>query len=63
MKAAAHAAATWTLTLEDASERRRLLDGHRSRRVELEHGGIVSTDYTAADEWLISQHAAAGRSH
>jgi hypothetical protein len=42
----------------DARERRRLFDGHRMRRQDLEVGGLVVTDHSAADEWLIEQYLA-----
>lgn len=56
---AAIAAATWALCQDDAGERRRLIDGHGARRVDVERGGLIITDHTAADEWLIRQHEAA----
>lgn len=57
--AAAYYAASWALDLEDDSERRRLLDGHRARRRPITRAGLPATDFTAADEWLISEHSAA----
>jgi hypothetical protein len=55
----ADTAAAWAVNLTDSSERQRLLQGHRSRRLPIERAGLPATDYTAADAWLIEQYKAA----
>ena len=57
--AEAVAAATWAVNMENGPERRRLIDGHRARRVPVWRNGFSATDYSAADQWLIGEHAAA----
>jgi hypothetical protein len=53
------AAATWAVNMENDTERRRLMQGHRARRIPVERAGLPATDYTAADKWLVLEHAAA----
>ena len=54
-------AARWAVNMEDGPERRRLLNGHRMRRVERGNGDYGTTDHTAADAWLIEQWRAGER--
>jgi hypothetical protein len=55
---AALAAGVWAVNHPDASERRRLMDGHRMRRIERERAGLITTDHSAADAWIVEQHHA-----
>lgn len=52
----AQTAAKWVVDMEDGPERRRLWNGHRSRRIETMRDSYRATDHTAADDWLIEQY-------
>jgi hypothetical protein len=57
--ATASTAARWAVNMEPGNERRRLIDGHRRRRVETMRDSYRHTDHTAADAWLIGEYLAA----
>jgi hypothetical protein len=52
----ADTAAAWAINLPDSPERRRLLQGHRSRRQPVWKAGLPATDYSSADAWLIQEY-------